>query len=100
LPSNSGNAKKERKPMRLDKFLKVSRLIKRRTVASEACDRGLVRVNGKQAKASCKLSVGDIIQISIGTRTIRVEVLEISETVRKEEAAALYRELPPDQENA
>jgi ribosomal 50S subunit-recycling heat shock protein len=82
--------------MRLDKFLKVSRLIKRRTVATEACDRGIVSVNGKAAKPSYKLSVGDIIAISFGTRTVRVEVLEISEAVRKEDAATLYRELPSE----
>ena len=74
--------------MRLDKFLKVSRLIKRRTVANEACDAGRVTVNGKPAKASVKVKVGDIIEISFGTRQVKVEVLE---TTKKEEAKELFR---------
>lgn len=77
--------------MRLDKFLKISRLIKRRTVANEACDAGRVLVNEKPAKASLKVKVGDIIQIQFGTRVTRVEVLEIKETVKKEEVESLYR---------
>ncbi len=79
--------------MRLDKFLKVSRLIKRRTVANEACDAGRVLVNGKAAKASYDVSVGDIIQISFGTREVKAEVLDVQETARKEEAKELLRYL-------
>ena len=79
--------------MRLDKFLKVSRLIKRRTVANEACDAGRVTVNGKVAKASCNVKAGDVIEISFGTRTVKVEVLDVSETVRKDEAKELFRYL-------
>lgn len=77
--------------MRLDKFLKISRLIKRRTVANEACDAGRVFVNGKPAKASLKVKPGDIIEIQFGTRTTKVEVLELKETVKKEEVESLYR---------
>lgn len=77
--------------MRLDKFLKVSRLIKRRTVANEACDAGRVLVNGKPAKASVKVKVGDIIEIQFGTRTVKVEVLGIKETTKKEEAGELFK---------
>lgn len=77
--------------MRLDKFLKVSRLIKRRTVANEACDAGRVTVNGKPAKASVKVRVGDIIEISFGNRQVKVEVLGLQETTKKEEAKELFR---------
>ena len=76
--------------MRLDKFLKVSRLIKRRTVANEACDAGRVLVNGKSAKASLNVKEGDVIEIEFGTRTVKVEVLDVQETVRKDEAKELY----------
>ena len=79
--------------MRLDKFLKVSRLIKRRTVANEACDAGRVLVNGKSAKASLNVKEGDIIEIEFGTRTVKVEVLDVQETVRKDEAKELYKYL-------
>lgn len=79
--------------MRLDKFLKVSRLIKRRTVANEACDAGRVLVNGKTAKASVKVKTGDIIEIQFGTRTVKVEVLDIQETTKKEEAKDLFKYL-------
>ena len=79
--------------MRLDKYLKVSRLIKRRTVANEACDGGNVMVNGKTAKASVIVKAGDIIEIRFGQRTVKIEVTEISEHVRKEDAAAMYREV-------
>jgi ribosomal 50S subunit-recycling heat shock protein len=79
--------------MRLDKFLKVSRLIKRRTVANEACDAGRVLVNGKTAKASLNVKEGDEIEIQFGTRAVRVEVLDVQETVKKEEAKELYRYL-------
>ena len=77
--------------MRLDKFLKVSRLIKRRTVANEACDAGRVLVNGKTAKASVKVKPGDVIEIQSGTRTVKVEVLDLQETTKKEEAKELFR---------
>ncbi len=79
--------------MRLDKFLKVSRLIKRRTVANEACDAGRVAVNGKTAKASLNVKVGDEIEITFGSRTVRVEVLQIADTSRKEEAGEMFRYL-------
>lgn len=79
--------------MRLDKFLKVSRLIKRRTVANEACDAGRVTVNGVVAKASVKVKPGDIIEIQFGTRNVKVEVLDIQETTKKEEAKDLFRYL-------
>lgn len=79
--------------MRLDKFLKVSRLIKRRTVANEACDAGRVLINGKTAKASVKVKPGDVIEIEFGTRTVKVEVLDLQETTKKEEAKELFRYL-------
>lgn len=79
--------------MRLDKYLKVSRLIKRRTVANDACDGERVSVNGRQVKASYQVKVGDIIEIAFGQRTLKVEVTQISENATKEAAAAMYREL-------
>ena len=79
--------------MRLDTFLKVSRLIKRRTVANEACDAGRVTVNGQVAKASVKVKPGDIIEIQFGTRNVKVEVLDIQETTKKEEAKDLFKYL-------
>ena len=79
--------------MRLDKFLKVSRLIKRRSVANEACDAGRVLVNDKPAKASVKVKPGDIIEIQFGTRTVKVEVLDIKDTTKKEEAGDLFKYL-------
>ena len=79
--------------MRLDKFLKVSRLIKRRTVANESCDAGRVLVNDKPAKASVKVKQGDIIEIQFGTRTVKVEVLDIKDTTKKEEAGDLFKYL-------
>ena len=79
--------------MRLDKYLKVSRLIKRRTVANEACDNGRVSVNGKVAKASLEIKAGDKIEIALGARTVAVEVLQVAEAVRKDDAAAMYREI-------
>lgn len=79
--------------MRLDKYLKVSRLIKRRTVANEACDNGLVEVNGKPARASYEVKVGDRISLRFGARTVTVEVLAVQETARQAEAGALYREI-------
>ena len=77
--------------MRLDKYLKVSRLIKRRTVANEACDAGRVLVNGKPARASYDVKVGETLTVQLGARELRAEVLQVSETVRKEEAGELYR---------
>ncbi len=85
--------------MRLDKYLKVSRLIKRRTVANEACDNARVTVNGRPAKASYDVKVGDVIRISFGRGTLAVEVLAVAEAVRKDDAAAMYRELPQTEEN-
>lgn len=76
--------------MRLDKYLKVSRLIKRRTVANEACDAGKVLVNDKVARASYDVKPGDVIAITLGARTVKVRVTEVKETVRKEDAASLY----------
>ena len=79
--------------MRLDKFLKVSRLIKRRTVANEACDNGRISVNGRVVKASYDVKVGDRIEISMGTRTVTVEVLEVADNVRKDDASGMYKEV-------
>ena len=79
--------------MRLDKYLKVSRLIKRRTVANEACDNGRISVNGRVVKASYDVKVGDKIEISMGTRTVTVEVLLVADNVRKDDAAAMYKEV-------
>ena len=79
--------------MRLDKFLKVSRLIKRRTVANEACDAGRVMINDKPAKASATVKQGDIIEIQFGTKSVKVEVLDVQETVRKDDVKELYRYL-------
>lgn len=79
--------------MRLDKYLKVSRLIKRRTVANEACDGERVSVNGRQVKANYQVKVGDIIEIAFGQRSLKVEVLAVNETAKKDEAPAMYREL-------
>ena len=79
--------------MRLDKFLKVSRLIKRRTVANEACDAGRVLVNGKPAKASLAVKEGDVLEIRFGARTVKAEILDVAETVNKDEAKELYRYL-------
>ena len=79
--------------MRLDKFLKVSRIIKRRTVANDACDTEHVTVNGRRAKASYDVKVGDRVEITFGERTLRAEVLSVQETVKKDDAAAMYREL-------
>ncbi|MBR7089188.1 MAG: RNA-binding S4 domain-containing protein [Lachnospiraceae bacterium] len=79
--------------MRLDKYLKVSRLIKRRTVANSACDAGRVTVNDRPAKASTEVKAGDILSISFGNRELKVKVTDVRETVRKEEADAMYEEL-------
>ena len=79
--------------MRLDKYLKVSRLIKRRTVANEACDAGRVSINGKPAKAGADVKVGDVIEIRFVTREVKVEVTSVQETVKKEEAKEMYKDL-------
>lgn len=79
--------------MRLDKYLKIARLIKRRTVANEACDTQRVVVNGREAKASYQVKVGDIIEISIGTRAVKVKVLAVPEFAAKQDAALLYSEI-------
>ena len=79
--------------MRLDKFLKVSRLIKRRTVANEACDAGRVMVNGRPAKASVQVKQGDVIEIGLGTKTVKVEVVDVQETTKKEQAKDLFKYL-------
>ena len=76
--------------MRLDKFLKVSRIIKRRTIANEACDAGKVEVNGKIARASYNVKVGDVIEITLGSKSVKVKVTEVKEVVRKEDAATMY----------
>ena len=79
--------------MRLDKYLKVSRLIKRRTVANDACDGERVSVNGRQVKASYQVKVGDVIEIRFGEKSVRAEVLAVQETVHKEEAGDLFKYL-------
>ena len=79
--------------MRLDKYLKVSRIIKRRTVANEACDAGRVTVNGKVAKAGLEVKVGDVIEITFGNNTVKVQVESTAEVVRKENAQAMYKML-------
>ncbi len=80
--------------MRLDKYLKVSRLIKRRTVANEACDAGRVTVNGKAAKAGTVVKVGDVIEVQFGNGAVRAEITQITEITRKEEAKEMYKILP------
>ena len=77
--------------MRLDKYLKVSRLIKRRTIANEACDAGRVSVNGKTAKASTDVKAGDVVEIAFGEKTVKVEITAIMDTTKKENAAEMYR---------
>jgi ribosomal 50S subunit-recycling heat shock protein len=79
--------------MRLDKFLKVSRIIKRRTVANDACDAGRVTINGKPAKASAVVKVGDILEIGFGAKAVKVEVLDVQETTKKDDAKELYKYL-------
>ena len=80
--------------MRIDKYLKVSRLIKRRTVANEACDAGRVLVNGKAARASYDVKVGDVLSITLGAREVKAEVVSVQETVAKNDAMLLYKLLP------
>lgn len=77
--------------MRLDKYLKVSRLIKRRTVANEACDAGRVSINGKVAKASVDVKVGDVIEIEFGNKTVKVEITEVIESTKKEDAKDMFK---------
>ena len=79
--------------MRLDKYLKVSRLIKRRTVANDACDNGRISVNGRVVKACYEVKAGDRIEIAMGARTVAVEVLQVADNVRKDDAAAMYKEV-------
>ena len=79
--------------MRLDKYLKVSRLIKRRTGANEACDNGRISVNGRVVKASYEVKPGDRLEINLGSRTLAVEVLQVADAVRKDDAAGMYREV-------
>ena len=79
--------------MRLDKYLKVSRLIKRRTVANEACDNGRISVNGRVVKASYEVKVGDRIELAMGARTVAVEVLQVADNVRKDDAGTMYKEV-------
>ena len=79
--------------MRLDKYLKVSRLIKRRTVANEACDNGRISVNGRVVKASYDVKVGDVLELRFGERAVKVEVLTVADNVGKADAAAMYREV-------
>ena len=79
--------------MRLDKYLKVSRLIKRRTVANEACDNGRISVNGRVVKASYEVKVGDRIEIAMGPRTVAVEVVMVADNVRKDDAVTMYKEV-------
>ena len=79
--------------MRLDKYLKVSRLIKRRTIANEACDAGRVTANGRPVKASYEVKLGDVLEIGFGNRAVKVRVLSVQETVRKEEADGLFEYL-------
>ena len=84
---------KKGRTVRLDKYLKVSRLIKRRSVANDACDNARVMVNGRDAKASYQVKLGDMIEIAFGNRVLRVEVTDITENAKKADAAAMYREL-------
>lgn len=79
--------------MRVDKFLKVSRIIKRRTIANEACDAGRVTINGKVVKAGADVKIGDIIEIKFGNHTTKIEVLSLTESVKKEDAAGMYKSL-------
>lgn len=79
--------------MRLDKYLKVSRLIKRRTIANEACDNGRISVNGRVVKASYEVKVGDKIEIAMGPRVVAVEVVQVADNVRKDDAVTMYKEV-------
>lgn len=77
--------------MRIDKYLKLTRIIKRRTIANEACDAGRVKVNGKTVRASYDVKMGDIIEITFGNRAVKAEVLDVKDVIKKEDAASLYR---------
>ncbi len=77
--------------MRLDKYLKVSRIIKRRTIANEACDAGRVTINGRPAKASAEVNVGDVLEIQFGNKPVKVEILTVKETVKKDEAKEMFK---------
>ena len=77
--------------MRLDKYLKVSRIIKRRTIANEACDAGRVMVNGRVARASLDIKINDVIEISFGAKNVKVQVLNVAETVKKDDASLMYK---------
>lgn len=79
--------------MRIDKYLKVSRIIKRRTVAQEACEGGKVTINGKVAKPSSEVKVGDVLTLQFGNKTVTVEVLEVKEVVKKDDASLMYRQI-------
>ena len=79
--------------MRLDKYLKVSRLIKRRTIANEACDNGSISVNGRVVKARYEVKVGDRLEISMGPRTVSVEVVQVADNVKKDDAGMMYKEI-------
>ena len=79
--------------IRLDKFLKISRIIKRRSVANDACDADRILVNGRQAKASYQVKVGDVLEIAFGSRTLKVEVTRVADNVSKSDAPAMYREI-------
>ena len=83
----------QRYNMRLDKYLKVSRLIKRRSVANDACDADRILVNGRQAKASYQVKVGDVLEIAFGQRTLKVEVTQVADNVSKSDAPAMYKEI-------
>ena len=93
VPASFGYYLCYNKGMRLDKFLKVSRLIKRRTVANEACDAGRVLVNGKTAKASLNVKNGDVLEIQFGNKTVKAEILDVKDTAKKDEAKELFRYL-------
>ena len=93
IPVNDSCPRKDERFMRLDKYLKVSRLIKRRTVANEACDAGRVVVNGKPARASYDVKEGDVLEIGLGARNVRVQVVSVQEVAAKNDAALLYRVL-------
>ena len=87
------NERMGKEQMRLDKYLKVSRLIKRRTIANEACDADCILVNGREQKAGYQVKTGDVIQLNLGRRILKVEVLSTEDNVSKAEASAMYREL-------
>ena len=77
--------------MRIDKFLKVSRILKRRTIANQACDSGRVKINDRPAKPSAQIKIGDVVELGFGSGTIRFEIMDVKETVKKEQAESLYK---------